>query len=70
MAEVRKKPQESIGSLLRRFSERVRKSGVLQEAREVQTFRRLKSKRLRRQDAVERSKISKSKEYLRKLGKL
>lgn len=70
MVEVKKREREHIGSLLRRFSERVKKSGVLLQAREAQFYRPGKSRRQRRVDALTRLKMRGEKEKLRKLGKL
>ena len=55
MVEVRRQPKENIGSMLRRFSERIKKSGVLIEAKESQHYKKPKSKRQRRQAAMMRS---------------
>lgn len=70
MVEVIRRDREHIGSLLRRFTERVKKSGVLLEAREAQFFRKPKSRRQRREAALVRLKLRSEKEWLRKLGKL
>ena len=70
MVEVKKREREHIGSLLRRFSERVKKSGVLLQAREAQFYRPQKSRRQRRVDTLTRLKMRGEKEKLRKLGKL
>lgn len=70
MVEVRKNPNENIGSLLRRFSERVRKSGILQEAKEAQVYKKSKSRQMQREQAIERSRLAQQKQRLRKLGKL
>ncbi len=70
MVEVRKQDGENVGSLMRRFSERVKRSGVLQEAKEAQVRKKPKSRHLQRQEAIERSRIAKRKERLRKLGRL
>lgn len=55
MVEVRKQPRENIGSMLRRFSERIKKSGVLLEAKESQWYKKPKSKRERREAAMVRA---------------
>lgn len=55
MVEVRKQPKENIGSMLRRFSERIKKSGLLIEAKESQWYKKPKSKRERREAAMMRS---------------
>ena len=56
MAEVKKEPKESIGSVLRRFSERVKKSGILEEAKESRWYKKPKTKRERRQTAIVKAK--------------
>lgn len=70
MVEVKRRDREHVGSLLRRFSERVKKSGVLVEARNAQYYTRRKSRRQRREDAIVRLRMRAEKEKLRKLGKL
>lgn len=52
MAEVKKQSKESIGSMLRRFSEYVKKSGILIEAKESRWYKKPKTKRERRQAAI------------------
>lgn len=53
MAEVKKKSsKDSIGSMLRRFSEYVKKSGILTEAKESRWYKKPKTKRERRQAAI------------------
>lgn len=70
MVEVRKRPDENIGSLLRRFAERLKKSGILQEAKEAQVRQPHKSRRLRREEAIRRERLARRREFLRKLGRL
>ncbi|MBI3334914.1 MAG: 30S ribosomal protein S21 [Candidatus Portnoybacteria bacterium] len=52
MVEVQKQPKENIGSMLRRFSERVKKSGILIEARESKWYKKPQTKRARRLRAL------------------
>lgn len=70
MIEVKKKENESIGSLLRRFSKKVQQSGLLLQARSCRFFEREKSRTERRKSALRRNKIVVEREKLRKLGKL
>lgn len=64
MVDVRKQPKENIGSMLRRFSERIKKSGILNEVKESQWHKKPKSKRERRQTAMMR--LVKQAEYKEK----
>ena len=68
--EVYKREKESINSLLRRFSVRVRASGVLTTSRKKQ-FRRPEPNRIaRRKSALVRASDRKKYQKLRKLGKM
>ncbi len=70
MIEVRRKENESIGSLLRRFSKKVQQSGLLLQVRNSMFREKRKSKTERRKSALRRIKIRSEREKLRKLGKL
>ena len=70
MIEVKKKENESIGSLLRRFSKKVQQSGLLLQARGSRFFEKGKSRTERRKSALRRNKIVVEREKLKKLGKL
>ena len=68
--EIYKREKESINSLLRRFSVRVRASGVLSAARKKQ-FRKPEPNRIaRRKSALVRASDRKKYQKLRKLGKV
>lgn len=54
MVEVRKKPKENTTSLARRFSTKLRRSGVLLEARKRQFKKRPLNKRARKAKAIRR----------------
>lgn len=54
MVEVRKKEGESVASLVRRFSYRIQKSGVLVRAKKIKFYRKSKTKRARKQAALRR----------------
>ncbi|MFA7170073.1 MAG: 30S ribosomal protein S21 [Candidatus Paceibacterota bacterium] len=70
MIEVKKKDNESVGSLLRRFSRKVQQSGLLLQARSSRFQEKTKSKTERRKSALRRNVIVAQKEKDRKLGKL
>jgi len=67
--EVTKKPKENISSLLRRFTQRMRESGILVEAKKSQFYSKKQSRGQRRKEAVKRSKKRKEKYLLKKLGR-
>ncbi|MFA6096562.1 MAG: 30S ribosomal protein S21 [Candidatus Paceibacterota bacterium] len=70
MIEVKRKDNESVGSLLRRFSKKVQQSGLLIQARNSRFKEKTKSRTERRKSALRRNEIVSEKERLRKLGKL
>lgn len=70
MIEVKKKDNESVGSLLRRFSRKVQQSGLLLQARSSRFQEREKSRTERRKSALRRNVLVAQKERDRKLGKL
>lgn len=70
MVEVRKRDNESVDSLVRRFSRKVQQSGVLLQARKVRYFKRKKSKMKAREDAQRRSELQAERDRLIKLGEL
>ncbi len=70
MIEVRKKENESTGSLLRRFSKKVQQSGLLLQARSSRFMEKTQSREERKKSALRRNEIVAEKEQLRKLGKL
>ncbi|OGY97660.1 MAG: hypothetical protein A3A43_01705 [Candidatus Liptonbacteria bacterium RIFCSPLOWO2_01_FULL_56_20] len=66
--EVKKREGESTGSLLFRFSKRVRQSGVLAEARRRRFRSRPLNRRKRRLSAIYRAKKRSEMVRLKKLG--
>ena len=55
---------------MRRFTQKVRESGILIEAKKSQFFEKKQSKGQRRKSALEREGKRKTKMKLKKLGKL
>jgi len=68
--EVKKQPRETSQSLIRRFSKRVRGSGILLRARKIQFRQRPKSRRAKKETALRREELRKRYEKLKKLGKI
>ena len=67
---VRKQPRETSQSLTYRFSQRIRKSGILFEARKKRFKKREKSRQLVKRSALRREQKKKEYKELKKLGKL
>jgi len=68
--EVKKRPKENISTMLRRFSQRVRESGVLINAKKSMFQQSKKSRGERRKMALEREKRRKERRRLKKFGRL
>ncbi|HDJ30514.1 30S ribosomal protein S21 [bacterium] len=68
--EVTRKPKESVQSLIRRFTQAVRQSGILIQARKVQFFQEPKSRTAKKRAALRREELRKYYEKLKKLGKI
>lgn len=67
---IKRKPRESVESLLKRFTKAVTKSGVLIEARKRMYRDRPVSKRAKLESAIHRAKKAKEYEKLKKWGKI
>lgn len=68
--KVVKQKGESSKSLVNRFIQRVRLSGILLEARKRMFYQRPKSKQLKRRSALRRIQKEKEWQELKKLGKI
>lgn len=68
--EIRRREKESISSLLYRFSQKVRRSGILLEAKKRRFHRRPINRRRRRVSARYREEKKKEIEKAKKLGEL
>lgn len=69
MVEVKRKPNESIGSLMRRFNRFVQVSGVLIKAKKSQFRIKKKTERKEKMAAIMGMHLSKLRKKLEKLGK-
>jgi len=68
--KAEKQNKESTQSLIRRFSRKMKKSGILLEARKKRFVKREKSSQLKKRTALRRNELQKKYEELKKLGKL
>ena len=68
--EVRKRENESAGSLMRRFAKMGQASGFLAHARETRYRKRAKSAYTVRKEALRRIKWEREMQKKRKLGKI
>lgn len=68
--EAKKKDNESNESLIRRFTNKLRGSGVLIMAKKIQFYEKPKNKANLRKDAIRRKKTKDHYDYLRKIGKI
>lgn len=68
--EISKQERESSQSLVRRFSKRVKLSGILLRARSIRFHTRPKSKQMKKRSALKREELKREYERLKKLGKI
>jgi len=68
--KVKRQPRESSQGLLRRFTLKLKKSGILLEAKKKKYYQRPKGKNLRKKSALRRERKRKEIEKLKKMGKL
>ena len=67
--EVQKQGKESPQSLVRRFSKKVKQSGILLQAKKNRFKKKPKSKQLEKRSALRREQLKKEYEILEKMGK-
>lgn len=67
--EVRKSERENSQSLLRRFTKKVQRSGVLVLARKSRFHKRVKSEEMQKRAALRKELLKGQYEQLKKLGK-
>jgi len=68
--EVQKQGKESPQSLVRRFSKKVKQSGILLQAKKNRFQEKPKSKQLKKRSALRREQLKKEYETLEKMGKI
>jgi len=68
--EIKKEERETSQSLVRRFSKRIKQSGILLRARKIRFRKRAKSPQMKKRSAIRREQLKKEYERLEKLGKI
>jgi ribosomal protein S21 len=68
--EVNKQGKEIASNLIRRFTLRLRRSGILLEARHRQFFQKPKSVKLKKRSALRREEKKQEYLQLKKLGRI
>lgn len=68
--EIKKELGENSQEIVRRFSKRLKMSGILLRARRMRFHERTKSENLKRRSALRREELKKEYEKLKKLGKI
>jgi len=68
--EVQKQGRETSQSLVRRFSKKVKQSGILLQAKKNRFQEKPKSKQLKKRSALRREQLKKEYEILEKMGKI
>lgn len=67
--EAKKKEKETPQSLSRRFSRKIKMSGILIRARKARFIKREKSRQMKKRSALRREELKKEYEKLEKMGK-
>lgn len=67
--EIKKKQGETSQSLIYRFTQRMRKSGILRRARDVRFQDRPLSPQLKKKAALRKEELKKEYEKMEKMGK-
>ena len=70
MIEVKKGENESTIGLIKRFTKKIKESGILSSARYLRFRNRPKSNLRKKKEAIKRVQLKKKIDYLRKLGKI
>lgn len=68
--EIKKQEKENSQGLVRRFSKRIKLSGILLRARKTRFHERTKSRQMRKKSALRREELKKEYEKMEKLGKI
>lgn len=68
--EIKKQEKENPQGLVRRFSKRIRSSGILLRARKIRFHERKKSRQMRKKSALKREELRIEYEKLEKSGKI
>jgi len=66
--EIKKEGRETSQNLIRRFSRRMKQSGILLRVRKARFLKREKSKQMKKRSALRREELRKEYERIEKLG--
>lgn len=67
--DVKRKPNETIGSMMRRFSKLVQQGRILPQVKESKFYKKRKSERQNKNRAIMREELRALRKRLEKLGK-
>ena len=67
--EIKRNERETSQNLVRRFSRRMKQSGILLRARRARFKKRAKSRQMRKKSALRREQLKKEYEKMEKMGK-
>ena len=67
--EVKKEGRETSQNLIRRFSRRIKQSGILLRARKIRFKEKPKSHQMKKRSALRREELKKEYEKLKKMSK-
>ena len=67
--EIKKEGRETSQSLVRRFSRRMKQSGILLRARKMRFKGKAKSRQMKKRSALRREELKKEYEKMEKMGK-
>ncbi len=67
--EIKREGKETSQSLIRRFSKRIKQSGILLQARKIRYKRRPKSSQMKKRAALRKEELKKEYEKLEKMRK-
>jgi len=68
--EIKKQEKETSQSLIRRFSRRMKQSGILISARKARFFEKEKSSQMKKRSALRKEELRKEYEKMEKMGKV
>lgn len=68
--ETKKKQNESLNVFLRRFTEKVKRSGIINEYKDKQFYTKDKSQQLKKKSALARKNKKEKLNFMKKAGKV
>ena len=68
--KINRKEKESSQSLVRRFSKRIRQSGILVQARRIRFRKKSKSKQMKKRSALRKEQMKKEYQKKKRMGEI